>query len=293
MAGLFKSVLDAGKSAMDKYLNSSDPNLVKAVNPKDYAPVPVQDREDCMILYGPRTVTVKKEQLQIFDIVVNSDRNTNSSFSLCRLMNKDEIVARFQLYKHYIPIIMSIDRDLCNLSTLQNLCDALKENETLTIAHLAVQLDLKTVLCHPVTEPLYNEQDKDGQTPIMIAVKRQNVSAIKHLVSKEVDLARKDSKLNNVFHFTATTNKELIEMLGENPNLLKERNGEGFTPLHIACMEDMPDCVQAFLCAGADVNMAGTMDNETPLETAVNSSNARCVKEIIQMYPKQLHVQVG
>ena len=42
MAGLFKSVLDAGKSAMDKYLNSSDPNLVKAVNPKDYAPVPVQ-----------------------------------------------------------------------------------------------------------------------------------------------------------------------------------------------------------------------------------------------------------
>ena len=30
MAGLFKSVLDAGKSAMDKYLNSSDPNLVKA-----------------------------------------------------------------------------------------------------------------------------------------------------------------------------------------------------------------------------------------------------------------------
>ena len=45
-----------------------------------------------------------------------------------------------------------------------------------------------------------------------IAVKRQNVPAIKHLVSKEVDLARKDSKLNNVFHFTATTNKEIIEV---------------------------------------------------------------------------------
>ena len=87
---------------------------------------------------------------------------------------------------------------------------------------------------------LYNNQDKDGQTPIMvrmyyfakanilikdwfheislkkilfqIAVKRQNVSAIKHLVSKEVDLARKDGKLNNVFHFTATTNKEIIEV---------------------------------------------------------------------------------
>ena len=39
-------------------------------------------------------------------------------------------------------------------------------------------------------------------------------------------------------------------MLGENPTLLKERNGEGYTPLHIACVEDMPECVQAFLCAG-------------------------------------------
>ena len=39
-------------------------------------------------------------------------------------------------------------------------------------------------------------------------------------------------------------------MLTENPDLLKEKNGEGFTPLHIACHEDKPDCVKAFLCAG-------------------------------------------
>ena len=39
-------------------------------------------------------------------------------------------------------------------------------------------------------------------------------------------------------------------MLGEKPELLKERNQEGFTPLHIACREDLPECVQAFLCAG-------------------------------------------
>ena len=43
---------------------------------------------------------------------------------------------------------------------------------------------------------------------------------------------------------------------------------------------------------GADVNIAGTTDEEVPLVTAVKSSSARCVKEIIQMYPKQLHVQV-
>ena len=57
-----------------------------------------------------------------------------------------------------------------------------------------------------------NLKKKKNNNIFQIAVKRQNVSAIKHLVSKEVDLARKDSKLNNVFHFAATTNKELIEV---------------------------------------------------------------------------------
>ena len=44
-------------------------------------------------------------------------------------------------------------------------------------------------------------------------------------------------------------------MLGEKPELLKERNQEGFTPLHIACREGLPECVQAFLCAGQVFNI--------------------------------------
>ena len=38
-------------------------------------------------------------------------------------------------------------------NALQHLCDALKENESLTIAHLAVKLDFKSVLSHPTIEP--------------------------------------------------------------------------------------------------------------------------------------------
>ena len=41
------------------------------------------------------------------------------------------------------------------------------------------------------------------------------------------------------------------------------------------------------------MNVAGTVDDEVPLVTAVKSSSARCVKEILQMYPKQLSLQVG
>jgi hypothetical protein len=45
--------------------------------------------------------------------------------------------------------------------------------------------------------------------------------------------------------------------------------------------------------SGADVNVTGTKDKEFPIHSALNSSSARCVKEIIKMYPKQLHTQVG
>ena len=47
------------------------------------------------------------------------------------------------------------------------------------------------------------------------------------------------------------------------------------------------------LYTGADINVTGTVSDEAPIHTALKSSSARCVKEIIQMYPKQLHTQVG
>ena len=40
-------------------------------------------------------------------------------------------------------------------------------------------------------------------------------------------------------------------------------------------------------CAGADVNVAGTVDNVLPIHAA-SSSSSGCAREIIQMYPKQL-----
>ena len=42
MAGIFNALVNVGKDALDKYMKSSDPNVVKAVNPSEYAPVPVQ-----------------------------------------------------------------------------------------------------------------------------------------------------------------------------------------------------------------------------------------------------------
>ena len=41
------------------------------------------------------------------------------------------------------------------------------------------------------------------------------------------------------------------------------------------------------------MNVTGTHDKEYPIHSALKSSSARCVKEIVKMYPKQLHTQGG
>lgn len=60
-------------------------------------------------------MTVKKEVVQFYDIIVHSDKNPNTAYSLCRFTSKDEAKAKFEHYKNYIPMIMMIDRDLCHL----------------------------------------------------------------------------------------------------------------------------------------------------------------------------------
>ena len=51
MAGIFNALVSVGKDALDKYMKSSDPNVVKAVNPSEYAPVPVQVSDNVRIVF--------------------------------------------------------------------------------------------------------------------------------------------------------------------------------------------------------------------------------------------------
>ena len=96
MAGLFNAAVNFGKSALNQLLQS-DPNVVRNVKPSDFDPVPIQDREDCMMLHGPRKVKVKKEEVIFYDIIVHSEKN--SAFSLCRFNDKEEAKNRFDQYK--------------------------------------------------------------------------------------------------------------------------------------------------------------------------------------------------
>ncbi len=59
---------------------------------------------------------------------------------------------------------------------------------------------------------MLNQQDADGVTPIMMALKKNNLAMVKLLLAKNVDLSKIDGKKNNVFHYAASSSKDIIEV---------------------------------------------------------------------------------
>ena len=112
-----------------------------------------------------------------------------------------------------------------------------------------------------------------GITPLMMAIKKENVWMTKYFMAKNAATDVQDGNQNTIYHYAANTNKELIELVceqleekrtsakyckgGDEPDsarlespsvkILNEPNHEGNTPLHIACLNDKPECVHALL----------------------------------------------
>lgn len=69
---------------------------------------------------------------------------------------------------------------------------------------------------------------------------------------------------------------------------LNYRNINGFTPLHLACQADKPDCVKELLVCGADVNIPAGI----PVTNVSENKLPGIVKEYLQDNHKKLFVEV-
>lgn len=57
-------------------------------------------------------------------------------------------------------------------------------------------------------------------------------------------------------------------------------NADGYTPLHLACIKDKPDCVKALLLAGADVNVTATHNGCSSVNAGSRQNAPRNMTEI-------------
>lgn len=178
-------------------------------------------------------------------------------------------MAKFDAFTHRVPNFVQMVKSMYNIPGLQKICDILVENPSWSLAHLVAYFNLVEYLAVPQIVELIDYPDHiKYMTPFQLAIKSRNIEMVKILIGS-AKLDHLDYNGNSIFHYAANTSKEMITILTSKSTVnLNHCNLDGYTPLHDACLKDNPDCVNALLCAGADVNMSArhknNMQNRNP-----------------------------
>ncbi|KAI4499538.1 hypothetical protein M0802_005434 [Mischocyttarus mexicanus] len=230
------------------------PNTVLTVKPDQYSNRLILCREDGIVLYGPG----EKDTTHKYEIILHRPctETLDQAYSLFRTDVVEDSEMRFLIFKDKVPVLVQISREMSSVSKIQKLCDTLVEHPTWTLAHLAAHFALYEAFKHSMVNSELNSSDLEtGISPLQVAVQTKNLYTVQMLKAANSSLEHTDKRGNTVYHFAATSTKDIILTIKGLPNSLNSRNDEGYTPLHIACMNDEPECVKALLLIGADVNI--------------------------------------
>ncbi|XP_017773302.1 PREDICTED: 85/88 kDa calcium-independent phospholipase A2 [Nicrophorus vespilloides] len=247
------------------FLNSDvEPTRVLDVNIDVYSSRDVLYREESLVLYGPSN---SKKDKAHFEIVMNKPytESLHQAYSLFRADVKEDAENKFVCLKDKVPILIDVCKEMANVHSLQKLCDILTEHPEWTLAHLAAHFGLNEAFDHSAVNSQLNSSDVlTGMSPLQVAISTNNLPTVKRMISAKCSLEHLDHEGNSVYHYAANTNKDIISMLtqGSTPRCMNARNHQGYTPLHIACLADKPECVKALLLGGADVNIAANCQND-------------------------------
>lgn len=166
-------------------------------------------------------------------------------------------MTRYKAYEHRVPNFVQMAKEMYNIPGLQKICDILTENPSWSITHLVAHFNMVEYLAVPQVAELIDYPDNvKYMTPFQLAIKSKNIEMVKILLDS-AKLDHLDYNSSSIFHYAANTSKEMITILTNRSTVnLNHYNLDGYTPLHAACLSNNPDCVNALLCAGADVNIS-------------------------------------
>lgn len=118
---------------------------------------------------------------------------------------------------------------------------------------------------------------KSGTTPLLLAVRGNNLDLVKLLIEKgaetDVVMPTGGDKSCTLLHFAAFhDNPEMVKLLIAHKAPLNAKTDSGFTPLHTAAYLNSISAAKVLLQAGADLN-AKDGKGRTPLAVAVREKN--------------------
>ncbi|XP_065359483.1 85/88 kDa calcium-independent phospholipase A2 isoform X2 [Calliphora vicina] len=243
-------------NALQRLLGAdTPPNKVLEIKSESLGMLQVLARDEAMVMYAPPFNSNEKKCYEIVLQRPHTDSNT-SSFSLYRSPSQQETEEKFNAFLHRLPLFVSIVKEFYNVNGLQKLSDVLTENPSWSITHLVAYYNLVDYISNPKVLQFIDYADHvNYMSPFQLAIKCGNVEMVKALLPL-CKMEHLDNNSNSVFHYAASTNKEILNLLIDKSTVnLNHCNSDGYTPLHLACLSDKPECVKTLLIAGADVNI--------------------------------------
>lgn len=272
----------------------NDPFRVLEVNVEDYLTYDVVCREDCIVLYKINDRGILKLEIVVQLHINHSSNKNNKVYSLHRSEDETECQILFSQMCQKIPILIDCVPEVAlSKVALQNVSQLIRENPTWNATHIAAHFGYtdsfkNKTIASQISEPC----EGTLQTPLHVAIKALQFSSVVALVSLDVLMDIVDCNGDTVFHYAATTTKEIIQALSVRPcvPVINMLNHDGHTPLHLACMADKPECVKELLRAGADVNMACIVEEDDVDRAQMGEMPSKSLSDVMHTHAQRLYM---
>jgi calcium-independent phospholipase A2 len=101
-----------------------------------------------------------------------------------------------------------------NVHGLQKICDILADHPSWNLAHLAAYFSLYDSFKDPkINNYLNSTDDETGISPLQVAITTKNLKTVQVLVAANCSLEHLDYNQDSVFHYAASTTKDIISVI--------------------------------------------------------------------------------
>ncbi|XP_074058125.1 uncharacterized protein LOC141499125 [Macrotis lagotis] len=129
----------------------------------------------------------------------------------------------------------------------------------------------------------FEAQNKDGFTPLLLAVKENNKEMVEFFLMNGANVNAVDNNQRTPLHLGCVYGyPDVVTLLVERKCHLNPCDLEGLTPLMRAIQCEQEECISILLKHGADTKLADTFNNNTPLHYAVCVQKTATVSELLQ-----------